>query len=301
MKTRLLFSTLLLILASAFFAGPDLYGAEPFKLKVFTSILPQKYIVEQIAGDLVDVEVLVGPGVSPHTFEPTPQQMSRLSRAAVLFLIGVPFEKSLVERLAAICPDLKISNADKNVPRRSMSNQNGDHEHSEDCVHEPGAPDPHIWLDPILTITQAENVAVALREVLPEYKTRIDESLQKLTDELRNLDEELTAKLQPIKGETMLVFHPAFGYFADRYGLKQQAVEIDGKEPGPRQLAELIRYCRLNTIHVVFVQKQFPVAAARTIARAINGAVIQIDPLAEDYVANLRELADSVLAGVIKK
>ncbi|OGK10570.1 MAG: hypothetical protein A2W80_18855 [Candidatus Riflebacteria bacterium GWC2_50_8] len=289
---------MLLILATAIALTPRLYSAESAKIQVFTSILPQKYFVEQIAGDLVDVEVLVGPGMSPHTFEPLPQQMSRLSRASMFFLIGVPFEQSLIARLKAICPDLRLVSTDKNVPRRSMSTNDGDHQHSEDCVHEPGAPDPHIWLDPVLAITQAENIADALIEALPDHKDKLADGLKKLTEELRALNAGLTAQLAPIRGETMLVFHPAFGYFADRYGLKQRAVEIEGKEPGPRQLADLIRYCRSQNIHVVFVQKQFPVAAAQAIARAISGTVIQIDPLAEDYVANLRQLGEAVLAGI---
>ncbi|MBU1108105.1 MAG: zinc ABC transporter substrate-binding protein [Candidatus Riflebacteria bacterium] len=301
MNKRLFSKSLLLVLVSFVLLSSALCGAEPAKIKIFTSILPQKYIVEQIAGDLVEVEVLVGPGVSPHTFEPTPQQMSRLSRAVIFFLVGVPFERALVTRLTAICPGLKIVNTDKNVPRRSMDSLENGHEHSDDCGHESGAPDPHFWLDPLLVVIQAENMAIALREALPDYKARIDDGLQKLVNELRDLDAELAAKLMPINGEAMLVFHPAFGYFADRYGLKQQAVELEGKEPGPRRLAELIRYCRQNSIHVIFVQKQFPVAAAKTIARSIDGAVVLIDPLAEDYFANLRELAGSVLVGAKQK
>jgi len=272
--------------------------AENSKVRVFTSILPQKYFVEKIAGDLVEVEVLVGSGMSPHTFEPLPQQMSRLSRAAVFFMIGVPFEHALVQRLAAVCPDLKFVDTGKNAARRSMNEQESDHQHSEDCVHEAGAPDPHIWLDPANAVTIAAAIASGLIEIMPDRAARLEEGLQKLTAELTAVDEQLAASLKPLKGQTMLVFHPAFGYFAARYGLKQQSVEIEGKEPGPRQLAELIRQCRQLGIRVIFVQKQYPVAAAETIARSINGAVVAIDPLAEDYVENLRRLCEAILAGV---
>jgi len=271
--------------------------AENSTIRVFTSILPQKYFVEKIAGDLVEVEVLVGPGMSPHTFEPLPQQMSRLSRAAVFFMIGIPFEQALIQRLAAVCPDLKFVDTGKNVARRSMNEQESDHQHSEDCVHEVGAPDPHIWLDPAHAVTIAAAIASGLIEIMPDKAARLEEGLQKLTAELTAVDEELAVSLKPLKGQTILVFHPAFGYFAARYGLKQQSVEIEGKEPGPRQLAELIRQCRQLGIRVVFVQKQFPVAAAETIARSINGAVVSIDPLAEDYIANLNRLGEAILAG----
>jgi len=178
-----------------------------------------------------------------------------------------------------------------------MSEPDSDHQHSDDCVHDAGSPDPHIWLDPINAITISEAVAGALLEIMPESSTQINDNLQKLTDELKALDQQLTIALAPVKGQTMLVFHPAFGYFAARYGLKQQSVEVEGKEPGPRQLAELIRKCRQLNVHVVFVQKQFPVAAAETVARSINGAVVPIDPLAEDYVDNLRRISEAILAG----
>lgn len=270
-------------------------------LNVFTSILPQKFFVEQLASGLANVEVMVGPDMSPHTYEPLPQQMSRLSRATLFFTIGVPFEKALEKELTAVCPDLKMIATNKGVGYQPMESFDATHQHSEACTHETGQPDPHIWLDPDQVMIQATNIAAALKESLPEHCATIDERLASFTRQLQALNEELLLTLLPVKGQTMLVFHPAFGYFARRYGLKQQAVEIEGKEPGPRQLVELIRKCRAENIHVIFVQKQFPVNAAQTIAEAINGAVVQIDPLAEDYFANLRMIAKAVAQALEKK
>ncbi len=271
------------------------------KPSVFTSILPQKFFVEQLASGLVDVEVMVGPDMSPHTYEPLPQQMSRLSRANLFFAIGVPFEKALEKRLASVCPNLKIIATNASVEYQPMETYDNGHQHVDECVHEQGQPDPHIWLDPHQVIIQAGTIATALKELLPESKSTIDERLASFTLQLQALSDELTEILLPVKGQVMLVFHPAFGYFASRFGLKQNAVEIEGKEPGPRQLVELIRKCRAENIHIIFVQKQFPVAAARTIAEAINGAVVQIDPLAEDYFANLRSIATTVAGALQKK
>ncbi|PKL49534.1 MAG: ABC transporter substrate-binding protein [Candidatus Riflebacteria bacterium HGW-Riflebacteria-2] len=298
MKTPFQLKPSLWLMALVFTALLFSANVEAQPIKVFTSILPQKYLVEQIAGDLVDVEVLVEPGMSPHTFEPLPQQMSRLSRASVFFMIGVPFEQALVKRLSTICPDLELVDTGKNVPRRMMNEQEQDHRHSAECAHGTGASDPHIWLDPVYAVIQAEAIASALIKIMPDNAAAINDGLLKLTTELKTLDEQLASALAPVKGQTMLVFHPAFGYFADRYGLQQQSVEVEGKEPGPRQLAALIRKCRQLGVRVVFVQKQFPVAAARTVASSINGAVVQIDPLAEDYIDNLRRLGEAVLAGV---
>lgn len=272
-------------------------------LSVFTSILPQKFFVEQIGGDLVKVEVLVGPGMSPHTYEPLPQQMSSLSRARLFFAIGVPFENVLRQKLVSICPNLKIIDTDKGITRRLMQTyeESDGHMHTADCDHSAGTSDPHIWLDPELVIIQGQNIAAALKEALPEHAAAIDARLEKFTATMRELIDELTLVLEPVKGETMLVFHPAFGYFADRFGLKQKAIEIEGKEPAPRQLVNLIRYCKAQKIHIVFVQKQFPVSAAETVARSINGSVIIIDPLSDNYIDNLRALGASLAKGLLRK
>lgn len=273
------------------------------KLQVFASILPQKFFIEKIGGDLVNVEVLVGPGMSPHTYEPLPQQMSRLSRARLFFTIGVPFEKVLKDKIVSVCPDLKLVETDKGVVRRSMQTHedSSDHQHDEGCTHGEGEPDPHIWLDPELVMIQAGNIAEALKREMPDKSGEIEARLSAFVEELSSLSAELAKQLEPLKGQTLLVFHPAFGYFADRYGLKQQAIEIEGKEPAPRQLVELIRRCRAENVHVVFVQKQFPVSAAETVARSINGSVVSINPLAENYIENLKEIARAVALGMQKK
>jgi len=279
------------------------YAEADSKLEVFTSILPQKFFVEKIGGDLVNVEVFVGPGMSPHTYEPLPQQMSRLSRARLFFTIGVPFEKSLKQRIVSVCPGLKLVETDAGIKRRSMQSgeDSFDHEHHEGCTHGSGEPDPHIWLDPDLVMIQAQNIAAALKAEIPEKAGIIESRLSAFIAELSALSNELAEILEPYKGQTMLVFHPAFGYLADRYGLVQRAIEIEGKEPGPRQLVELIRRCRSENIHVVFVQKQFPVSAAETVARSINGRVVAINPLAENYIENLKEMALAIAGGVKRK
>jgi len=295
-KRSLLCLCLLLIAACC-------YAENAAKLQVFASILPQKFFIEKIGGDLVNVEVLVGPNMSPHTYEPLPQQMSRLSRARLFFTIGVPFEKVLKEKIVSVCPELKLVETDKGVVRRQMQTQEDafDHEYHDGCIYGVGELDPHIWLDPELVMIQAGNIAAALKLEMPEKAGEIETRLNAFVNELTHLSRELARQLEPVRGQTMLVFHPAFGYFADRYGLKQQAIEIEGKEPAPRQLVELIRRCRAENIHVIFVQKQFPVAAAKTVARSINGSVVAINPLAENYIENLHEIARAVVLGMQKK
>ena len=274
--------------------------AENSKVRVFTSILPQKYFVEKIAGDLVEVEVLVGSGMSPHTFEPLPQQMSRLSRAAVFFMIGVPFEHALVQRLAAVCPDLKFVDTGKNVARRSMNEQESDHQHSEDCVHEAGAPDPHIWLAPLLIKIQAATITGALCARDPANAGAYRNNLQAFQSELDMLDAEIREKVRPFAGREIFVFHPAFGYYTDAYGLRQIAIETEGKEPGSRSLAAVVDRAKNRRVKAVFAERQFSPKTATAVARQIGAEVITLDPLERDCFQNLRFMTDRIIYALSK-
>lgn len=281
-----------LVSYTSLFAGSE-------SLKVFVSILPQKYFAERLLGNNGTVEVLIGPGMSPHTYEPLPQQMSKLSRANIFFTVGIPFEQAIINRLKDICPNLTIAFSDENIEKIRMighhhHEESHEHHHEEAHKHDMGL-DPHFWLDPIRAFAMADNMAKVIIASKPELADSVKSNLEAIKSEMNKLDEELTQKLLPFKGKTMLVFHPAFGYFAARYGMIQKAVEIEGKEPAPRQLAELIRGCRSEGIKIIFVQKQFPAATAETISRSIGGRVVAIDPLAEDYVNNLKAMAEAVV------
>ena len=292
--------TLKLLIAVVFMlvVSSSLLLAENEKLKVFVSILPQKYFAERLLGDNAIVDVLIGPGMSPHTYEPLPQQMSRLSRANIFFTIGIPFEKVIIERLKNLCPNLIIKSSDENIEKIKMEGHHHhdephEHQHEEAHHHDMGL-DPHFWLDPIKASVMADNMAKAIIASKPELSESVKLNLESIKADMTKLDAELSQKLLPFKGKTMLVFHPAFGYFAARYGMIQKAVEIEGKEPAPRQLGELIRNCRADGIKIIFVQKQFPVSTAKTIANSIGGRVTAIDPLAEDYIDNLKAMAEAV-------
>ncbi len=265
-------------------------------LRVYVSILPQAYFVERIGGSDVQVEVLVQPGQSPATFEPTPRQMAELSRADIYFRIGLPFETRLLGKIASICPDLNVVDTRKGIKLRPMTGQGDDHDR--------GAADPHFWLDPELAAVQAKNIAGGLSTLAPNKQKIFNENLQTLRTDLKQLDSTLAAILAPLHGRKLYVFHPAYGYLAGAYGLEQVAVEAGGKEPGARQIAELIDHARADNVRVIFVQPQFSTSTAKSIAEAIGGVVIPLDPLARDYITNLQTMAariDSALGDKVQK
>lgn len=269
------------------------------RMAVKASILPIATFVERVGGGWVDVQVLVGPGQSPHTYAPTPRQVEKLSESKAFFRVGVDFEKAFVERVASNYPNVRIVDLRAGIAMRSMSSgeatshaHHGDADH--ECRHEAGEPDPHTWLSPRNARIQAATIARVLSEIDPQRAEEFNRNLEKFTAELDAVHAEIAAALAPLKGREVFVYHPAFGYFLDEYGLKQSPVEIEGKEPSARQLAELIDRAKAANVKVIFVQPQFSVRSAQAIADAIDGAVVPMDDLAPDYVANLREMARKI-------
>jgi len=257
-------------------------AAEPRteKIKAFVSILPQAYFVERVGGPYVDVDVLVVPGQSPATYEPTPKQMSKLGRSHVYFRIGVPFEKAFVPKISNTCKNLQIVDTRKGVPLRYFRKSKGSQ-----------VPDPHIWLDPKLVKIQAENICNALVHSDPTHAKEYKGNLNSFHADLDRVDAKIATTLAPVKGSKFYTFHPAFGYFGDSYGLIQVAVEIEGKSPSARQLTHLIKRAKMDRVKVIFLQPQFAKKHAETVARAIGGAVVAINPLARDYLKNLEAMA----------
>ncbi len=271
------------------------------KPTVFVSIVPQKYFVQQISKDLVNVEVMVQPGASPATYEPKPSQMTKLSSCAAYFAIGVPFEQAWLDRISAVNPNMKIVQTDRNIEKIAMAR----HYHEEmeggrpeEKVHHEQEQagqtilDPHIWLSPVLVKKQAAVILEGLTAISPEHAKDFQTNYHIFLEKIDQLDLQLKAILKGREGMRFMVFHPSWGYFAKEYGLVQVPIEIEGKAPKPAQLAELIRHARESNIHVIFVQPQFSRKSAEVVAREIDGKVIFADPLAEDWFANLREVAE---------
>ena len=279
-------------------SGGDEGAVVDGKVSVVVSIDPQGYFVERVGGEYVTCEVMAPPGSSPHTYEPTPQQMVKLGKASLYFSIGVPFEQMLLENIIATHESLKIVDTRAGIELRQME---AAHEHGvegEAHVHEAGEPDPHIWLDPILVKQQARAMAEALIGVDPEHKAAYQSNLASFEADLEAVHKEIESILAPLKGQKFLVYHPAFGYFGDRYGLVQEAVEIEGKDASPRQLTELIAEAKADKVKVIFVQSQFPVDSAEAVAAEIGGVVVPMDPLARDYLVNLRLMAKALKDGL---
>lgn len=277
-------------LAAACFGTLPAAGASDLPV-VFVSIPPQKFVVEQLADRRVRVEVMLPPGASPATYEPTPRQLAALNGAAIYFRIGVPFEDSVLSKVAALMPDLEVVDCRKGVTLVPMEGRDHGHGH--------GPLDPHFWLDPTAMAKLVETTARALKEAIPGSAGDIEASLSRLIAALEATDRRIAGQLRPFTGRDLLVFHPAYGYFTRRYGLVQIAIETEGKSPTARQIAAIVDGLNGRNAHAVFVQPQFSETAARRIADALGCRMITLDPLAEDYLVNLELMADTIAASMV--
>jgi len=261
-------------------------------LPVTVSIAPLKYFAEQIGGDRVDVTIMVPAGASPATYEPKPRQMAALTRAKLFLAVGVPFERAWLPRMRDTNPAMavvKVNAGIKPLHMKSHHHEEGGHAVKE---HE-GIPDPHVWTSPTAARTMARVILSALVQADPDGSSEYQKNHGRLLAEIDALDSDLRRLFAGRRGTRFLVYHPSWGYFARDYGLIQMPVELEGKEPGPRELAQVIKMAMRNGIRVVFAQPQFSEKSARIVADAIGGKVVLADPLAEDWANNLRRVGRS--------
>lgn len=264
-------------------------------VEVFVSILPQQYIVERIGGDQVNVNVMVKPGQSPETFEPSPKMMSLYSKSDVYFTIGLPFEQVWIDRVASLNDNILIvptqpasSDAliiDLDSNDISLKEQTSEHHHIQD---------PHTWLSPLLFLKQCKIILHELELLSPENKVKFNNNYKKLVNEVNVINEYIIRLFKHNNKHNFITFHPAFSYFARQYGLTQIAIEIDGKEPSAKQIAQVINRIKHENVNYILIEKQFNRVIPETIARSVGAQLLVLDPLALDYLVNMRDIADKI-------
>ena len=259
---------------------------------VFVNILPQEYVVNKIAGNTVKVITMIPKGASPATYEPKPSQMKELAGAKAYFSIGVPFEKIWIDKVKASNKSVQFFSADKGIQKLPMENHSceadGHGANATTHVNTGMMTDPHIWLSPKLMKKIAQNTYEGLVRISPQEKEVYRKNLNSFLKEIDALDGKIRQTVAKMpKDSAFMVFHPAWGYFAHDYGLEQIAIEVDGKEPKPAQLKEVIQTAKKHHVTVIFIQPQFSQKTAQLVAKAIDGKVLSADPLAKDWANNL--------------
>lgn len=244
---------------------------------IAVTIVPEQTFVEAVCGDLAEIIVMIPPGNSPENYEPSPAEMERFGRAVLYFTIGVPVEE------ANILPNSKDV--------RVVALQEEVSAEYPDRLFETGERDPHIWLSPKRVKVMIASIAREMSSVDPANREYYENNARAYIGELDELDKEILSVLEPALNRKFIVFHPAFGYLAEDYGLTMYALEHEGKESTPKHLQEMIDLAKAENIRAVFYQEEIDSSQSEAFAEEIGGKTIQLAPLAADFTENLRNMA----------
>jgi len=255
--------------------------AQTDTISVFVSIPPQKQFVQEIGGSRVDVHVMLPPGESPETYSPSPKMLVSLSSANLYFQIGVPFEKNWVTSIRSVNRSIQVIKCcDQFIDFDYQVSDQDDHHH-----------DLHIWSSPAYVMKLVLEIKDTLSRLDPDHAWQYEENYRSYVSELNALDQEIRQRLAVRRLNHFIVSHAAWGFFAEQYGLEQVALEKNNRESGPKSLLNIVRLARAQGIHTLFVQQQYKTPAVNSLARELGADIVELDPLAEDYLANMRVIS----------
>ena len=258
--------------------------SESDKKTIYVTITPMQSIVEEITAGDFDVEVIVPKGASPETFEPTPKQVTAFSDAEFIFSTGlIDFEQSLVKRISG---DAEVANLSKDIELIAGSCSHGNHQHKHGI-------DPHIWTSPRALRTMVTNAHDVIMAHYPD-SVKYTEATERLLERIDALDTYCAARIEAAGVEAMMIYHPAYTYYARDYGIDQIAIEHDGKEPSLRQTTALIEKAKEHGVKSIFRQPQYSEDKVRAIADAADAEIITTDPLAEDILGEIERVTEII-------
>jgi len=254
------------------------------------------FLAHEIGQDKVEV-ITALPDGSNHEFSSiTPKTVSKILQARLFLTIGLPFEEQIADSLQDRNPKLIIVHLEDGVRRIAMgiAHDHTDHHHTPEC-HTGTTEDPHIWMNPLNMIHMAQALEAALAKELPSASDAFAGNSRALVERLRNLHETNLSVLRPMRESTLLSYHAAFGYFADAYGLKQLAIENEGKSPSARKIADMLGQSKEQMIACMLIQPQFDTPPIRRLASRIGLPAEVVDPLSADYFGMMERLRSVLL------
>jgi len=273
-------AVLVVALAAALFIPKESgKGGEESGIIVVVTIPPQAEFVKRVGGEKVTVITMVPQWADPHTYEPTPAQLMNVSKAKMYVKMGssIEFEIAWMDKIKSINENMLIVDCSKGI----------------ELLKEDGKADPHIWLSPKNAKIIVENICKGLVQIDPANSTYYEQNKEAYLRELDALDDEISQILSKASAHKFIVYHPAWSYFARDYGLEQISVEEGGKEPTPERIASIIEEAKRNNITKIFASPQFK-DKAEVIAKEIGGKVVEINPLAENYIENMQKFAEEL-------
>ncbi len=277
---------ILLIVFMIFFSAcskeENTYSAADDRLQIAVSIVPEETFVKKIGGELVDVVTIIPPGQSPANYAPSPQIMKQLEDSDIYFSIGVPAEEAnIIPRIEQLASSAKLVELNEKVEKKYP-----------ELFFAENSRDPHIWMSPKRVIMMVDVIQEELGNIDPDNSEIYAKRAESYKKELEDLDLEIKKSVAGLKEKTIIVYHPSFGYFADDYGLSMIALEEEGKEATPERLMEVIDLAKGKEIKSIFYQSEIDSKQSEVVANEISGKAIEIEPLASNYIENLRKTVD---------
>ena len=254
-------------------------GNDNNKEIIAVSIMPEKEFVRAVAGEDFKIISMIPSGASPENYEPTPMEKETFEESVIYFSIGVPTEENNI--LPNVSENTKLVKLDEVV-----------REEYADLTFANGSRDPHIWLSPQRAMVMVQKIADELSELKPQNKEKYQENAKKYISELENSILEIDSLLAQKGNRKFIVYHPAFAYLADEFGLEMYALEEDGKEATVESLKEKIDLAKKEGIKYIFYQAEIDSSQAKAFAEEIGGQTMMLEPLAENYLENLKKMAN---------
>lgn len=265
-------------------------------INAVVSILPQKTFLQAIGGDKVNVALMVQPGNSPHTYEPKPSQMIEIAKADLYFAIDVEFEHVWLPKFKNLNPKMQVIDLTDKITKIQMQKAQEEKCVSEDHdEHDHEGDDPHIWTAPANVKIIAQNIYAALVKHDATNKDYYKKNLEIFLLSVDQTDKEISQILSTLKdSRRFMVFHPSWGYFAKAYDLEQIAVEVEGKEPKPKELIHLLKEAQKEKVNAIFTQPEFSDTVAKIIAKELQIPVVKVSPLSPNWSETLIKIANSI-------
>jgi zinc transport system substrate-binding protein len=272
---------------------------KPSQSRVITvTIEPQRYFAEKIAGDKFVIHAVVPSGQSPETYDPTPKQMVDIGQSRAYLRIGyIGFEQVWMKKIESNNPNLKVFDMSEGMKLVTDTAEEHHHDEAEDSHHHHGGIDPHIWNSVEGAKVIAWNMLNAFINLDRGNTAYYWKNYKVLLNEIENTEATLKQLLTPLAGQSFIIYHPALTYFAAEFGLKQLCLEIDGKEPSPLQLKELVEMAKANHTHTVFIQQEFDQKNAELIAKETGCRLVAINPLDYNWSKELIRIAKVLADG----
>lgn len=265
------------------------------KIKLYGLIPPIAWICEQIGGDKIVCHTLVPDSQSVHSYQPSPRDIATLQSADYYLMVGLPMEHNIICKVLT-GSKVKIVDVTAGIKLRQIESSEAcdcehgheQHQHNKDEKFH----DTHVWMSPVNNIKVAQTILRLLSDIDPDNREFYQQNTERLESQINAVDQTLKTQLAPWKGKKFMVYHPAFGYFADHYEMLQTAVETGGKSPTPKQLEKLINEARAEDVKLIFVQPQYPQNSARAISTALDARIITVDPLQANVLETYRNIAN---------